>query len=130
MDPLARDYLLAGARRWASSGRHRRLLLRSADIAAEAHERGASAAQLAAEAAALRERAAADPTRQRRLWLDRQLVALETLARRLAGEQLDYLDEVERCFDARPDHAISGLRSRSRKLDELLPPGDEPARAR
>jgi hypothetical protein len=94
------------------------------DIAAQAEARAADAAQLAGDAGRLREQAAADPDPLRARWLDRQLVAVETLARRLAGEELDYIDEVERCFDARP---VATPRAEyeavHRTLDELLPAG-------
>lgn len=46
-------------------------------------------------------REAGDDDRAR--WLDRQLVALETLARGQAGEELPYVEEVRRCFDAAPE---------------------------
>jgi hypothetical protein len=39
---------------------------------------------------------------QRARWLRAQLVGLETVARRLAGEAVSYLDEVERCYGIRP----------------------------
>lgn len=39
---------------------------------------------------------------QRARWLRSQLVGLETVARRLAGEQISYVDEVERCYGVRP----------------------------
>ena len=39
---------------------------------------------------------------QRAAWLRAQLVGLETVARRLAGEQISWLDEVERCYGVRP----------------------------
>ena len=94
------------------------------EIAAEAEARAADAGQLASDAARLREGAAEDPDPLRARWLDRQLVALETLARRLAGEEIDYLDEVERCFDARPIATPSAeYEAVHRTLDELLPAG-------
>ena len=36
-------------------------------------------------------------------WLDAQLLGLETVARRLAGEEIAFADEVERCYGIRPE---------------------------
>ena len=58
---------------------------------------------LAAEARALLaglEDAVEDDQRAR--WLRAQLVGLETVGRRLAGETVSYLDELERCYRVRP----------------------------
>ena len=91
----------------------------------EARARTGGPRQLLSEARALQSRLeseVADP--QRRRWLDRQLIAMQTLARRLDGDQIPYLDEVALCFDARPEttppEAYSELRKR---LDQLLPAG-------
>jgi hypothetical protein len=54
---------------------------------------------------------------QRTRWLRAQLVGLETVARKVAGEELSFADEVERCYGVRPrrtpeaeiDAAHSGL---------------------
>jgi hypothetical protein len=94
------------------------------ELAEEANALAADAGQLAADAARLREAAAADPDPQRALWLNRQLVALETLARGLAGAELDYVEEVEHCFDARPERTpVEQFDQIHRQLDDLLPPG-------
>jgi hypothetical protein len=94
------------------------------EIAAEAETRAADAATLAGEAALLREAAARDDDPLRARWLDRQLVALETVAGRTAGEKIDYVDEVTRCFDAAPDATPSSTYEQiHRELDALLPPG-------
>ena len=59
---------------------------------------------------------------QRRLWLDRQLIAVETLAELVGGEPLDYTEEVTRCFDAPPERTpAADYASVRRELDELLP---------
>ncbi len=62
---------------------------------------------------------------QRALWLDRQLVAMETLAQRLDGRRaLDYIDGGRRAASTpRPERdASGGLRAVTRQeLDELLP---------
>jgi hypothetical protein len=39
---------------------------------------------------------------QRRRWLHAQLVGLETVSRKLAGEEFAFADEVERCYGVRP----------------------------
>jgi hypothetical protein len=124
MDDLARDYLILAL----TIGRLEDGIVDAyygpAEIRARAEARDPSPAQQARAAAQLRERAAADPDPQRALWLDRQLTALETLARRLAGEQMDYLDEVERCFDARPSATPpERYRQAHDDLDRLLPAG-------
>jgi hypothetical protein len=81
------------------------------------------AAALSGRASALRRRVENETDdRQRALWLDRQLLGLETIARRLAGEELPYLLEVERCFDAVPEATPPEDYARTRaELDELLP---------
>jgi hypothetical protein len=40
---------------------------------------------------------------QRQNWLRAQLVGLETVARRLAGEEISFVDEVERCYGIAPE---------------------------
>ncbi|MEO6350426.1 MAG: hypothetical protein ABIP53_07225 [Candidatus Limnocylindrales bacterium] len=92
----------------------------------EAAARSNSPSALADEALALRRRVVSDVANtQRARWLDRQLVALETLCRRIGGEDMTYLDEVTRYFDAAPEatppEAYKTLR---RELDELLPAGE------
>jgi hypothetical protein len=124
MDDLARDYLILAL----TIGRLEDGIVDAyygpAEIRAQADAHDPSATQQVRAAARLRERAAADPDPQRARWLDRQLTALETLARRLAGEQMDYLDEVERCFDARPAATPPDIYRRAHDdLDRLLPPG-------
>jgi len=59
---------------------------------------------------------------QRRRWLRAQLVGLETVARKLAGEELAYADEVERCYGVRPQHTPDDeLEALHRGLDAALP---------
>ena len=57
-------------------------------------------AALVADAARLLE--GLDGDEQRARWLRAQLVGLETVARKLAGEELEFADEVERCYGIRP----------------------------
>ncbi|HEX2576014.1 MAG TPA: hypothetical protein VHK88_06660 [Aquihabitans sp.] len=61
-----------------------------------------------------------DPTRRR--WLRAQAAGLHTAARKLAGEEVAFLDEVERCYGVRPsfvDHEV--LADAHRRLDAVLP---------
>ena len=83
-----------------------------------------SPARLADDAVAIRERLAAEIPEDgtRRHWLELQLVALETLARITAGEEIPYLEQVTRCFaftpSRRPDARIEAAAT---ALDSLLP---------
>ena len=55
-------------------------------------------------------------------WLRSQLVGLETVARRLAGEEVPFEDEVERCYGVRPQWTDEDAFERAhRDLDEALP---------
>lgn len=80
-------------------------------------------ASLVADAAGLLASLAAEElaeTRER--WLRAQLVGLETVARRLAGEEIAYEDEVERCYGVRPEWAPDEtFEAAHRELDDLLP---------
>jgi hypothetical protein len=59
-------------------------------------------------------------------WLGAQLVGLETVARKLAGEGIAYEDEVERCYGVRPEWTPEeSFEAAHRQLDEQLP-GEEP----
>ncbi|HEX6424653.1 MAG TPA: hypothetical protein VFZ79_14320 [Acidimicrobiales bacterium] len=71
---------------------------------------------------------ALDPGRRR--WLRAQALGLLTSARRLAGEAVGYLDEVERCYGARPAPVPEDdFAAAHRRLDAVLP-GDGPLRER
>ena len=93
------------------------------ELREEAKSGNADADALARRTAALRNRLSGETDdEQRALWLDRQLLGLETIARRLAGEELPYLTEVERCFDAVPEATPPEDYARTRtELEELLP---------
>jgi hypothetical protein len=55
-------------------------------------------------------------------WLHAQLVGLETVARRLTGEQIPFEDEVELCYGVRPTRAPEDVfEAAHRELDEMLP---------
>jgi hypothetical protein len=60
----------------------------------------------------------------RRRWLRAQVVGLHTTARRLGGEPIGYVDEVERCYGVTPravEHDV--LAEAHRSLDAVLPSG-------
>jgi hypothetical protein len=79
-------------------------------------------AELAAEAAALRGELDAIDDPQRRRWLEAQLHGAETAARRLAGEEIDFVDEVERCYGIRPAPTPEReFEEALRVLDDALP---------
>ena len=55
-------------------------------------------------------------------WLGAQLVGLETVARKLAGEEISFEDEVERCYGVRPKWTPEeSFDTAHRQLDEVLP---------
>jgi hypothetical protein len=73
--------------------------------------------QLAAEARVLHEAADTD-------WLRAQLLGCETTARRLAGEPIGWVTEVERCYGLPPLHtAEARFEAAHTQLDEALPGG-------
>jgi len=70
--------------------------------------------------------ASADLEPQRRGWLADQVGGLRTYAGVLAGEQVSYSDEVERCYGVRPEQVSEDTyREVHARLDQLLP-GDGP----
>ena len=79
------------------------------------------------EAAALLEglpNADLEPDRIR--WLTGQLRGIECVASRLAGDEIAWSDEVERCFGIRPRHVDEeAFRVSHRALDEVLPAGGD-----
>jgi hypothetical protein len=55
-------------------------------------------------------------------WLGAQLLGLETIARKLAGEDVSYEDEVERCYGVRPEWVPEEtFEGAHRELDDALP---------
>ena len=130
VDEIAREYLLIGL----SLGEHEEGIVDSyygpAEIRAEARAAHASAAELRRRAAALRARLTDVTEAQRARWLDRQMVAMETLARQLDGEQIPYRELVELCFDASPTATPPEVYSAVRKELERLLPGNGPLRDR
>ena len=127
-DPIARDYLLLALR----LDQHVSGLVDGyygpRDLKARVDmENLRPPGRLAEDAATLRERVAAEiaePDRCR--WLDRQLVALETLAARRAGPVLPYAEEVTRCFDAPPSYLPPATYPEVRRELERLLPGPGP----
>ncbi|HEX6570226.1 MAG TPA: hypothetical protein VF015_13720 [Acidimicrobiales bacterium] len=66
----------------------------------------------------------------RRRWLRAQALGLRTSARKLSGEAIGYLDEVERCYGARPALVPDDeFAAAHRRLDTVLP-GDGALRDR
>jgi len=58
----------------------------------------------------------------RRHWLRGQVVGLHTSARKLAGDDISYADEVERCYGVRPTmRPEEEFEQAHRRLDEVLP---------
>ncbi|HMI99913.1 MAG TPA: hypothetical protein VK488_08780 [Gaiellaceae bacterium] len=58
----------------------------------------------------------------RRRWLRAQVVGLETVALRLAGDEIAFEDEVERCYGVRPEWTPEDAFAEAhRELDEVLP---------
>ncbi|HXW35101.1 MAG TPA: hypothetical protein VEJ87_11025, partial [Acidimicrobiales bacterium] len=59
---------------------------------------------------------------RRRAWLRAQVVGLLTTARKLAGDSIDYPDEVEACYGVRPTFVSEDqFADAQRRLDELIP---------
>ena len=69
-----------------------------------------------------------DPQRTR--WLRAQLVGLETVARRLAGEAVAYVDEVERCYGVRPTLVPEDEFVRAHEALDAVLPGHGPVKER
>jgi hypothetical protein len=126
MDDLAREYLLLALAADLLQHGIVDAYYGPAELRQEAKRAAVTASAVVDRTGQLRERVAAEWTGQRARWLTAQLVALETIARRLAGEEMDYLDEVERCFDARaeatPPQQYATIHA---DLDALLPPGPD-----
>ena len=125
-DPIARDYLLLGLRLEQRIPGLVDGYFGPAELKAQVDmEQPRSVTRLRDDAADLRARLAAEvDAPDRRAWLDAQLVALETQATALVGEDLPYLDFVERCFayapPRRPDNEFEAAAA---ALDGLLPGG-------
>jgi hypothetical protein len=76
------------------------------------------------EPALLVEDARSLPEQTDSAYLRAQLRGLEIVARKLAGEEISYADEVEGCYGTRPELAPEERFEQAHEaLDELLPPG-------
>lgn len=122
MNEIVREYLLIGLGLGQIEEGIVDAYYGPAEVAEEARRAKAAPLELAERAERLRERLPELDDAQREHWLDRQLVALATLSRRLAGEELPYLDEVELCFDARPEATPPEEYAQTRiELEDLVP---------
>ena len=83
------------------AGRYRRCLLRAAPASGGRRSRDSARPPTRSRAPGCASGWRSESTGQRASWLTPQLLALETMPGRLAGEEIDYLDEVERCFQTR-----------------------------
>jgi hypothetical protein len=94
-----------------------------ADRAALEPTTAPAAADLVAEAGALKGQATAlDTSPQRREYLLKQITAMETVARTLAGEQFPYREEVRLLFDVEPSSKPEAMfEDAIRELDSLTP---------
>jgi hypothetical protein len=125
MDDIGRDYLLLALSLGQIEDGFVDAYFGPPELREVAAAREATPTTLAGEANLLRARLIDEVSgEQRRRWLDRQLVAMESIARRLGGDEIPYKDEVERCFDASPEPTPADAYTRLREhLDELLPHG-------
>jgi hypothetical protein len=127
-DEIARDYLLLGLRLDQHIPGIVDGYFGPADLKAQVDiESLRSPSALADDAAHIRERVATDvDAADRRDWLSAQLVALETQARALAGDELPYIEHVTRCFSWSPVRRDDALFDQAAAALEELLPGSEP----
>jgi hypothetical protein len=100
MDDIAREYLLIGLSLGELEDGIVDAYFGPEEVRSQALAEKAPALDLIARSAALRARLDEVTDAQRARWLDRQLIAMETLARQINGEQIAYRELVSRCFDA------------------------------
>jgi hypothetical protein len=123
-DPVARDYLLLALRLDQRIPGLVDGYFGPAELKARVDvEQLRAPARLRDDAAALRDRLATEvDDAGRRAWLEAQLIALETQATALAGDELPYLEHVARCFayvpPRRPDDEFDRAAA---QIDALLP---------
>jgi len=130
MDDVAREYLLITLALGKLEDGFVDAYFGPPEVREEALAAHSTPLELAQRAATLRDGLGELDDAQRARWLDRQLLAVETIARRLGGQQLPYLEEVERCFDAAAERTPAAAYEQVRReLDELLP-GDGDLRDR
>jgi hypothetical protein len=83
-------------------------------------------AWLAAQAGELRGRLSGELEPPRVAWLEGQLTGVETAARKLAGEEISYANEVEWCYGVRPRFTPEEEFSAAHELLEAALPGSGP----
>ncbi|HEY5520939.1 MAG TPA: hypothetical protein VIK08_09785 [Candidatus Limnocylindrales bacterium] len=130
MDDIAREYLLIAIALGELEDGIVDSYYGPAEIRDEARAVKSTPAELRTRAHELRARLSDITDAQRARWLDRQLLALETLAGQLDGKQLPYRELVERCFDAAPEATPADEYERVRAELERLLPGDGNVRER
>jgi len=123
MDSVAREYLLLGLGLGELQEGMVDAYFGPAELRQTASEAHATPIEIAIRSRELMSRVAGEvEDLQRAVWLNRQLIAIETLGHLLAGQQLDYIEEVTRGFDAPPEKTpAADYDSVRRDLDELLP---------
>lgn len=123
IDDVAREYVLLGLALGNAQEGIVDAYFGPAELKQETLDARVQPAEVAVRAAELRTRLGpTNGAQQRAYWLDRQLMAVETLGRLLAGEQLEFADEVVRCFDAAPQQTpATEYVAVRRDLEELLP---------
>jgi len=122
MDEVAREYLLIGLSLGELEDGIVDAYFGLPDIRQQARDDKAAPVELVARAAALRARLTDVTDAQRARWLDRQLIALETIARQLDGQEIPYRELVELCFDAAPEPTPPDEYVLARQeLEELVP---------
>jgi len=130
MDDIAREYLLIGLSLGELEEGVVDAYFGPPDVKQQALIEKATPADLAERSVALRARLDEVTDAQRARWLDRQLIATETIARQLKGEEFPYVELVERCFDASPERTPEGEYQRVRASLERLLPGNGDLRER
>src|SRR4051794_200304 len=103
MDEIAREYLLIGLSLGELEDGVVDAYYGPPEVKEQALAQKATPLELIARSAALRARLGEVTDAQRARWLDRQLIATETIARQINGEEFPYRELVERCFDATPE---------------------------
>ncbi len=130
MDDIAHEYLLIGLGLGELQDGVVDAYFGPAEVKRQALDDRAAPEDLIARSVALRARLDEVADAQRARWMDRQLIATETIARQLNGEEIPYRELVERCFDATPVPTPPEDYDRARReLDQLLP-GDGDLRER
>jgi len=130
MDDIAREYLLIGLSLGELEDGVVDAYYGPPEVKQQALAEKATPLELIARSAALRARLDEVADAQRARWLDRQLIATETIARQLNGEEFPYRELVERCFDATPEPTNPEEYAKAREELEQLLPGDGELRER